>query len=293
MRPRQPSSQAGPAAGPALTGSAGRYALKRGRGFFAAGEGFGRALQLLGDGAFKLFAWVCLRAERASGRLVFERAELARALGRSRRTLGRHLAELVRAGVCELEPSPNQHRQSVLRVRSQFWPYVKLSGPGQTTVGAQAAQASAGDRPPAAEEAAYLASVRQALLRPTCVQSSFSAADERLALAWYHAGVRLRDVERAIELGSVRKTISMVNWQSSAPVVSLRYFEPILQEVQDNEWSPGYWQHVGYHFAKCEEYWQSHPDQVPRAARPDLSKAQAGRDPAATSERKAKTRKAR
>ena len=303
VRPRRQRESAGtvgqvrsgpPAVPAAVTGTGGngaaspnRYRLKRGRSFFAAGEEFGRALQLLGDGAFKLFAWVCLRAERATGRLAFERAELARALGRSRRTLRRHLAELAQAGVCELEPSPNQHRQSVLRVRSEFWPYVKVSRPREAAVRAQATDAgSAGDREPRSEEAAYLASVRRALLRPSCVQSRFSPADERLALAWYHAGVRLRDVERAIQLGSVRKTISMVNWKSFAPVVSLRYFANTLREVQDSDWPPGYWQHVGYHFVKCEEYWQSRPEAMLPAARPNLSKAQAGRDPAAASERK-------
>ncbi len=100
-----------------------RYRLKRRSGFFAAGVEFERALGELGDGAFKLYAHVCLQAERASGRLVFDRAALARRLGKSRNALGRHLRELVRAGVCDLETAPNQHRGSVLAVRDAYWPY--------------------------------------------------------------------------------------------------------------------------------------------------------------------------
>ena len=92
-------------------------------GFFAAGEEFQRALEALSDGAFKVYAWACLHAERPSGRLAFERGELARSLGKSRSALGRHLRELERAGVCELESAPNQHRGSVLAVRPAYWPY--------------------------------------------------------------------------------------------------------------------------------------------------------------------------
>ena len=48
--------------------------LKPHSGWFPAGEGFERALGRLSDGAFKVFAHVCPRAERASGRLEFRRA---------------------------------------------------------------------------------------------------------------------------------------------------------------------------------------------------------------------------
>ena len=98
------------------------YRFKCRRDFFAAGTEFARALGILGDGAFKLFAHACLKADRASGRMVFERADLARRLGKSRSALGRHLRELVRAGVCELETASNQHGGSVLVLRAAYWP---------------------------------------------------------------------------------------------------------------------------------------------------------------------------
>lgn len=69
----------------------GGYRRKQAGSFFAAGGEFGRALGLLGDGAFKVYAWACLHAERPSGELSFESAEVARRLGKSRRTLGRQL----------------------------------------------------------------------------------------------------------------------------------------------------------------------------------------------------------
>ena len=74
--------------------------MKRDSGWFAAGEGFERALERLSDGAFKVFAYVCLHAERSSGRMAFDRTELARSVGKSRSALGRCLRELVHKGVC-------------------------------------------------------------------------------------------------------------------------------------------------------------------------------------------------
>ena len=47
------------------------YRLKRRSGFFAAGAQFERALGELSDSAFKLYAHVCLQAERATGQLAF------------------------------------------------------------------------------------------------------------------------------------------------------------------------------------------------------------------------------
>ena len=99
------------------------FRLKRPHGWFAAGAEFERAIQALSDRAFKGFAQVCLRAERANGCLEVERDGLARELGKSRSALGRCLRELAAKGVCELEAAPNQHCRSRLRVRPEYWPY--------------------------------------------------------------------------------------------------------------------------------------------------------------------------
>ena len=69
-----------------------------------------------------MFAYVCLHAERSSGRMAFERTELARSVGKSRSALGRCLRELVHKGVCTLEAAPNQHRGSRLQVQAAYWP---------------------------------------------------------------------------------------------------------------------------------------------------------------------------
>ena len=60
--------------------SAPRLELKCASGWFAAGREVRLAATLLSDSAFKLFVWVCLHAERNSGRLRLVVADLARSL---------------------------------------------------------------------------------------------------------------------------------------------------------------------------------------------------------------------
>ena len=235
------------------------YQLKRRRGFFAAGTEFEQALRVLSDGAFKLYAYACLQAERATGRLVFERADLARQLGKSRSALGRHLRELVRAGVCELRTAPNQHRGSVLAVRAAYWPYRATGNPPPAS--------------PPADPAAYVEAVREAFLAPTCVQASFGPADERLASAWHASGVPLQTVRRAILLGCVRKSMALIERPGAPPVGRLAYFEPLLREVQRERFPAAYWQHLQFNLGRCEDYWQHQPAHSPGRARPNSEQA--------------------
>ena len=43
--------------------------LKHAHGWFAAGPEMARAMALLSDGAFKLFVYLCLQADRETGRM--------------------------------------------------------------------------------------------------------------------------------------------------------------------------------------------------------------------------------
>ena len=241
------------------------YRRKHCGDFFAAGAEFQRALETLGDGAFKLYAWTCLHADRVSGRLVFERATLAQRLGRSRSALGRHLRELVQAGVCDLETAPNQHRGSVLAVRAAYWPYQQATDP----------------LAPANSEAdvtTYLETVRTTFLGPACVQADFGPADERLARDWHAAGVPLTSVRHAILLGCVRKSMSLLDRADGQPVRSLRYFEPVLREVQRERFPDSYWRHLEFNLARCEDDWRRQADPASGGARPNLGQAGAGAD---------------
>ena len=77
-----------------------RLRLKQSSGWFVADDSFRQALDRLSDGAFKLFALLCLEAERPSGRVTFRQTELARKLGKSRRSVGTYLKDLQEKGIC-------------------------------------------------------------------------------------------------------------------------------------------------------------------------------------------------
>src|SRR5262250_1284533 len=102
-----------------------RIRLKEDKGWFAAGASFARALALLSDGAFKLFAWLCLQARCDSGLMEASQHELARALGKSKRAIGRWTAELEAKGLCHIEPGRNQHERTRFRIQDAFWPYYR------------------------------------------------------------------------------------------------------------------------------------------------------------------------
>ena len=238
------------------------------RGWFAAGAGMERALGELSDAAFKVFVHVCLRAERASGCLEFQRRELARAVGKSRSTLGRCLRELAGRGVCELEAAANQHGVSRLRVRPRYWPYEVREEPARKQGPAEREGPGT-----AGEASAYVAEVRRLFRQPACVQGRFGTADERLAADWQRAGVALETVRRAILLGSVRKSMSMLDRPGGEPVRSLRYFAGLLEEVRTESFPPSYWRHVEFSLRRCERMWRNRPVEGTGSARPDLARA--------------------
>src|SRR5215472_5339200 len=100
-----------------------RIRLKQERGWFAAGEGFRRALRSLSDGGFKLFVWLCLQAKCETGMIEASHSDLARALGKSKRAVGRWTAELDAKAVCKVEPGRNQHDRTRFQICDPYWPY--------------------------------------------------------------------------------------------------------------------------------------------------------------------------
>ena len=67
--------------------------LKHPTGWFAAGGEVSRALQLLSDGAFKLYMHLCLKADRSTGQYKGDSVDLVKALGKSRRSVVVYLEE--------------------------------------------------------------------------------------------------------------------------------------------------------------------------------------------------------
>jgi hypothetical protein len=219
-----------------------RLILKQPTGWFAAGREFAQALTLLSDGAFKLYVYACLRADRHTGCLRATVEELARALTRAPTAVAMNLDELEACAVCRVKRSGCS--QLVLEIRDCFWPYQK--------------QPPRGSR--AEPEVEFVQKVRGLFLAPACVQASFSAADEKIAASLHRQGVSLEQITRAILLGCARKYVAMLNSGTRTPITSLQYFSDIVEEVKESAIPESYWEPLRSKTARMEQQWQkAHP----------------------------------
>src|ERR1051326_8448628 len=208
-----------------------RLVLKQSTGWFAAGWTFIEALPSLSDAAFKLFAWLCLNADRYTGRIRIAATDMAQALGKSESEIHAASDELVQLGVCR------RWMGLEIEITDRYWPYEK-----------QVSESGSQE---------YVAQVRKLLGEPACVRCRFTAADEKMARDLHQRGVSLAQVSRAIWLGCARKYATMLsNEAAPAPIASLRYFAAVIDEVvaQSNT-SATYWSYIYLKASALEQEW--------------------------------------
>ena len=204
-----------------------RLKIKSGDGWFAADRSWQSAAQKLSDGAFKLFVYLSLGAERSTGRFVFRQGDLAKALNKSRRSIGKYLRELEEKQLCRISGSANQHATATLQIRDDYWPYERSP---ETDVLDSTRSA----------QKLYVEALEQMLLTRPCVRCRYSAADRQLAAQWFQQEVPLDNIEQAILLGCGRKHVAWLNGGQGQPIGSLHYFSPILEEVAVSPLSDAY-----------------------------------------------------
>lgn len=208
-----------------------RLVLKQSTGWFAAGWQFGEAMLSLSDAAFKLFAWLCLNADRHTGRVRMPLPEIARALRRTEIWAQAALHELEERGVCRCLAA------ELIEVTDGYWPYEKQpsgSGPQE-----------------------YVVQIRKVLSAPACVRCRFTPADEKLARDLHRRGVTVVQIERAIWLGCARKyTTLLANGAAPMPIASLSYFTAVIDEVVGQSNTPeSYWAYVRRKARELEKQW--------------------------------------
>ena len=212
------------------------FRLKQPTGWFAAGHEVDDALSRLSDGAFRLFMWLCLHADRSRGSIRASNSGLTRTLSRGEEQIAAALDELVRKRVCIL------YIDGVIEIADRFWPYQRTC-----------------DSEPATDLAGYIGEVKRRFLERRCVRSIFTAADQQLAAEFHRMGIPILDVERAILLGCLRKYAAVVNNGGGTPITSLRYFRNLLNEAAKNI-SPDYWSYVAHKIAGFEQLWNGFGD---------------------------------
>lgn len=211
-----------------------RLTLKQSTGWFAAGWQFGEALLILSDGAFKLFSWLCLNADRHTGQIRISTPEISRGLRKPEAWTLAALHELAECGVC-------RRMGSEMEITDSFWPYEKqLPGTGS---------------------AEYVEQVRRMLSAPdspACVRCRFTPADEKMARDLHRRGVGLPQIQRAILLGCVRKYATLLgNGAARAPIASLSYFTAVIEEVCHTSPPDSYWCYTRRKLAELERQWLS------------------------------------
>ncbi len=211
-----------------------RPRLKEPAGWFAAGQSFRLALATLSDGAFRLFAYLCLQADRRTGRFAASQKQLAAALGRSKRILGRYIAELETKKMCRVTPATNQYARTQFEITDAFWPYQR---------------SERSEDPP--ELRAYIESIQEAFVALGCTSGNFGAADVATAKDLYQRRISLAVINDAMMMAACRKYDAWINGRVSEPIQSLRYMEPVIAELQSQPFPPGY---SGYLRLKVKQF---------------------------------------
>ena len=204
-----------------------RLSLKKTTGWFPAGDSFRKALTLLSDGAFRLFAYLCLEADRRTGRFQATHKELALALGKSKRAMGSYVEELEAKGICCVSSGKNQFAHTTFEISDSYWPYHRLN-----------------NRPESPEQKAYVESVRACFLSLGCGSGKFGAAEVSDARDMQRRGIPLAVIEEAMLLGACRKYSTWFEGRIAEPIQSLRYFDPLIVEIQQKPLPPGYSQYL-------------------------------------------------
>jgi biotin operon repressor len=210
-------------------------------GWFAAGISFKRAVATLSDGAFRLFAYIALEADRRTGLFEASQKELAKALRKSRRAIGTYMGELEREGVCTIHTASNQYYRTRFEIRDDYWPYVRMTF---------------AENPSKREEDVYVARVRDRFWETGCTRRTFSHGDVTAATKLKEQGVSLDLVQDALNLGACRKYVSWLNGGNPEPIASLRYFEPLVSEIQEHRLPDGYSGYLKLEVHRLSRLWQ-------------------------------------
>ncbi len=212
--------------------------LKNPRGWFAAGEEVGKAMMILSDAAFKLFVYLCLNARRDQGIVHSTQTDMAKNLKKSHGTIRKCLHEMEAAGICRCHYSRNPMKQGWVEITECYWPYQRQ----ETLVATDEADG-------------FVAEVRKILETRACIRRSFSTADEVLARRWQARGISLDRIRQAVLLGCARKYSSWHNNRIYAPISTLRYFETIVDEIDQRKVSDEYWDYLAWRIQRIEKLW--------------------------------------
>jgi hypothetical protein len=123
--------------------------------------------------------------------------------------------------------------------------------------------------------------VKAALQKRACVKCAFGSHD-RAEILRMLGSANVETIERAILLGCQRKLKALINSEGRGrPIVSVRYFAAIVEEVQSYDPGCGYWAQIEIWLRRYEPQWCN--SQAPTSRQPQntacgsVAAARAGR----------------
>jgi hypothetical protein len=225
-----------------------RLRLKKPNGWFPAGENFLQAMTQLSGGAFKLFVYLCLNADRQTAAHSIGQRSLASAIGKSKNATEEYIAELKTKGFCSVHPSRIPYVGTSFRISEKYWPYQSANG-----------------KPAEDDSNDYVHSVRALFLGLGCTSGRFGPPEESQARNLEKRGVSLQELEDAMIVGACRKYVSWLSNGPSDPIASLHYFESLIEEIRERPFPPGYRDYLRMEVRKLATQWErsrereSHP----------------------------------
>ncbi len=218
--------------------------LKNPTGWLAAGEGFRKALRLLSDGSFKLFAHLSLQADRRTACVQADLNDLAAALNKPRQAIEILVAELQQKGICTVSPANGRYSKPAFMVRDEYWPYERESNIIRRL-------------------GSYAAAIRESFLALECTAGKFGRNDIRIAEEFEKRGISLETVQDALLTGACRKFASWLDGRITDPIASLAYFERVVAEIQSQPLPDGYRDYLNMKVKELalvckQQWWKQH-----------------------------------
>ena len=213
--------------------------LKQSNGWFPAGDNFLRAIPRLSGGAFKLFVFLCLNADRQTATYTVSQRSLASAIGKSKPATEEYIAELRTKGFCSVRPSRIPYVGTSFTIDEEYWPY-------------QSPNCSAAEE----DSKDYVNTVRDLFLGLGCTTGRFGPPEANQARHLEKRGISLQELEDAMIVGACRKYVSWLSNGPSDPIASLHYFDSLIEEIRERPFPLGYRDYMRMEVKKLSRQWE-------------------------------------
>ena len=187
--------------------------------------------------------FLCLNADRRTATYSASARELGRVVGKSHRWVQTYITELQVKGLCSSLPTRIPYLGTTFRICDQYWPYASDAADADTTPNE------------------YVTAIRNTFLSLGCTTARFGPPEQRQTLEFQKRGVPLEVFTDAMFIAACRKFVAWLNNGQSRPIGSMRYFENVVEEVQEHR-SREYRDHIRFEVRKLTRLWAESPKRI-------------------------------